>query len=135
MDFSLLPSLTEMERDRYLRNQALAWIKASPGDWARLAVRKLLYGFGLWPLWLGWRTTFLLGLPFLLILCLSIPGWLYLIRAPGLHRLLLTHLAAFITITIVFFGLWRYRHPFEGSFILAAVLTLTTRRIGTPPPR
>jgi len=114
--------MSEIEQAAYFRQKALAWIVAHPKDWLILVVKKLCYGLGVWPLWQGSLQLLVLSSSFLIILALSIPGWLIMIKNPGIPRLLLIHLVTFMVITIIFFGSWRYRHPYEGSFILAAVL-------------
>jgi 4-amino-4-deoxy-L-arabinose transferase-like glycosyltransferase len=138
VDQARLQAMTELEQDRYFRQQALHWIAAHPGDWAVLCVRKLAYGFSLWPLWTGSSASLLMSLSFLAILVPSLPGWFLIARRPGLHRLLLVHLATYIAVTVIFFGSWRYRNPFEGSFIIAAVvgacMLLPGKRFGQPPP-
>ena len=85
-------------------------------------MKKLGYAFGVWPLHQGSYSIVALNIMFGLLLLLSVPGWRYIIQRPGWHRLLLLHAVTFISLTIVFFGSWRYRNPFEGSVIIAAVL-------------
>jgi hypothetical protein len=138
VDRARLRAMTELEQDRYFRQQALHWIAANPGEWAVLCVRKLAYGFCLWPLWTGSLASLLMSLTFLAILVPSLPGWFLIARRPGLDRLLLVHLATYIVVTVIFFGSWRYRNPFEGSFIIAAVVGLSMllpgKPFGQPPP-
>src|SRR5437588_11279706 len=114
--------MDEVDRAKYERAVVLRWIKANPSQWAILCIKKLGYAFGVWPLWQGSYSTLLANLAFGVLLVLSIPGWRAIIRRPGWHRLLLLHIASFIALAIVFFGSWRYRNPFEGRVIIAAIL-------------
>jgi len=128
VDPDVLRQMNEVEQARYFRHQALAWILAQPRDWLILVIKKLGYGFSVWPIWQGSVTLFICSVFFLIILALSLPGWITIMKNPGLPRLLLLHLLTYLAVTILFFGSWRYRHPYEGSFILAAVLGVSELR-------
>jgi 4-amino-4-deoxy-L-arabinose transferase-like glycosyltransferase len=122
IDMRKFEPMDEVHRARYCRSAALGWIKSHPRDWAVLCLKKLGYAIGVWPLHQGSYGIALLNIAFGILLVLSIPGWWYMIRQPGWHRLMLLQIVTFLSLTIVFFGSWRYRNPFEGSVIIAAVL-------------
>lgn len=125
VDANALATMNEVQTARYFQSLALTWIRDHPAEWLILCVHKLGYAFSVWPIWQGSAAHTMLGVSFLPILLLSLPGWVVIARHPGPARILLTHVATFVLVTILFFGSWRYRNPYEGSFTLAAAVGLT----------
>lgn len=125
LTYAELAPLDEVQQAALARNRALHWMATNPWSWLALVVKKLGYGFGVWPLWQGSWRTLCVGLPFVVISILSLPGWYHLLRTPGPHRLLLLHPLCFLATTILFFGSLRYRSAYEPSFVIAAVVGLS----------
>ena len=117
-----IEALDELDGHRLMRQRALEWIGANPGTWLGLAVKKLGYGFGVWPVWQGSWLTLVAGLPFTIIFLLSLPGFVRIARRGGRGTLLLTHPLGFLALTVMFIGSWRYRSAYEASFVIAMMV-------------
>jgi 4-amino-4-deoxy-L-arabinose transferase-like glycosyltransferase len=114
-----------------LSERTRAWIEQHPRDAAYLTARKLLYMWGMYPLWNGASQSLLGNLPLLLLLTAAA---LSLWR----HRTMLGPLAVFWTlpllstmVALVSWGSWRFRMPADvGLIVLAAALV--ARRLPAP---
>jgi hypothetical protein len=120
-----LRGLTEYELARLLASRSQEWIIDHPGEWLLLVVKKIGFALGVWPLWIGGGKRLVAILSFLLVFALSVPGWIQFVRRPGYHRLLLLHPLCFFSIVVLFFGLRRYRAPFEPSFLIASSVAVS----------
>jgi len=124
VDATELAKLDDVGQARYARVQALAWIEGHPREWLGLVAKKLGYGFGVWPLAHFATAAVIIDLPFLFVLIVSLRGWVAILRHRGRELLLLLHPICFVATTVLFYGSWRYRNPYEPSFVLAAAVAV-----------
>ena len=109
-----------------LARRALSWIGSHPGDASYLTLRKLLYMWGIYPLWNGLSQTLLGNIPTIVVLVLAIAA---LIALRGCLRQLAIFwtLPLFVSaVAIISWGSWRFRQPGDlGLILLAAALPFT----------
>jgi hypothetical protein len=80
-----LNDLDDASFARLLASRSLQWVLDNPGEFSVLVVKKLAYGFGVWP-WLEQSlVNYTLRIIFLIVVVASIPGWIVMLRTPGWH--------------------------------------------------
>jgi len=111
-------SLPYVAQDRLLRERTVAWMTQEPASAAYLALRKLTYMWGIYPLGTnGWRQLLLGNIP-LILLTLAF-AWT-LVRMPSVRRRCsrLYLLPLFVTgVGLISWGSWRFRLPGDAGLI------------------
>jgi hypothetical protein len=125
-----------VERDALLKRRALAWIAAHPGDTLYLTARKLLYMWGIYPVFDNGLMMALFGnLPIVALMLLFFGGLAATpaIRRTGSRFYLVPLLVS--GIAVISWGSWRFRQPADAAMIavvawwIASLIAPRTDRI------
>lgn len=114
------------EQDRLLRERAVHWVLANPGDAAHLTVRKLAYQWGFHP-WSRQGTMEIVfgNIPIIALLFLTLASLVLqpASRALGARFYLMP---LFVTaIAVISWGSWRFRHPADAAMLAIVAVALT----------
>jgi hypothetical protein len=118
--------LPYFERGTLLRRRAIAWALQNPGQALRLQAAKLLYMWGFYPFWNGWRQTLLGNILTIVAVALSILS----ICRFGSHGRQLSRfwlLPLFTSVVaLTSWGSWRFRQPGDLGLIVLSVLFINS---------
>jgi hypothetical protein len=119
--------LPYIQRDALLRRRAVGWILQNPVPAVRLEGAKLLYMWGLYPIWNGTTQTFFGNIPTVTLLFFSI---LSVIQFAPYSRQLARYwmLPVFVPlVALLSWGSWRFRQPGDLGIIMLGGLFLWSR--------
>ena len=131
------PGLDELEQDRWQRDRAVAFIREHPGRFARLALKKFVRFWNIWPNAPGFDRGMYRWVAFasftpVLLLALSS---LYVLRMRWRQTVLIWLFICYYTaIHMVTIGSLRYRLPLEPLLLALAAAALSgmiSRRSGS----
>ncbi|MBV8851853.1 MAG: hypothetical protein JOY91_00560 [Sinobacteraceae bacterium] len=102
--------------------RAREWIRAHPSDVAYLSARKLLYMWGIYPLWNGMSQSLLGNIPLLCLIFAACWGLWAMRRAWRPLALFWTLPILSSLVALVSWGSWRFRMPADAGLIILAVI-------------
>ena len=118
--------LPYFERGTLLRRRAIAWALQNPGPALSLQAAKLLYMWGFYPFWNGWRQTLLGNILTIAAVALSILSicrfWSH---GRQLSRFWLLPLFTSV-VALTSWGSWRFRQPGDLGLIVLSVLFINS---------
>lgn len=115
--------LDGLEKDELLRARTIEWMQSNPGDVAFLSFRKVVYMWGLYPVWNGAEQTAVGQVPTvllsILVVTLFVRNSSLGIRLPRFWLL-----PIYVTlVALISWGSWRFRMPGDlGLLILGGIL-------------
>lgn len=115
--------LPRLKRDKLLVERAVNWAVDNPGKFIYLESAKLLYMWGVYPFWNGFKQTVFGNIPTILILILGVIS-LWQNRSNWRQLARFWTLPIFVSIVaLISWGSWRFRQPGDlGLIVLAALL-------------